>query len=375
MADGARGFRMTEGMIAGVGSNYVEELSSEQLYRRLAGYDRNADRQKLLLSLADYERHHAEAWAGILRARGAPLPPMRSLLKHRMFVGLARLFGVGSVLSAVHKDEVDGIRKYQAQAEAWKGDPAVAEVFRRILPDELSHEIDTLGEARDAAREGGTLRSAVLGANDGIASVLALSAGVAAATTSNTEVLIAGAAALVAGSISMAAANYVSVKAEAEMYAGLERREKAGLTLDRPAKTRQLREAYEKRGFTSEEAERIVDRLSQDDEQFTRALLSERHGLGEEATASNPVRLGLVTGAAFLVAGLVPLLPFFLAPNLRALLAAVVASAVAFFATGVFRSMSTLTSLSRGGLEMVLIGLGSAGLTYGIGLAIAAAIH
>ena len=365
---------MSEAMLAGIGANYVEELSSERLYRRLAGYDRNEERKRLLLTLADYEKRHSDAWAGILRQRGAPLPPPRSLLKHRIFVALARLFGVGSVLSAVHRDEVDGIRKYQAQADAWKDDPAAAEAFRRILPDELSHEIDTLGEARDAAREGGTLRSAVLGANDGIASLLALSAGVAAATSSNVEVLIAGAAALVAGAISMAAANYVSVKAEDEMYAGLRRQEKASLAVDREAKMRQLRTAYEKRGFTSEEAGGIVARLAQDDEEFTRALLSERHGLGE-ASGSSPFRLGLITGAAFFLAGLVPVLPFVVAADVPALLAAVVASGVALFATGVFRSMSTLTSLTRGGAEMVLIGLGSAGLTYGIGLAIAAAIH
>ena len=293
------------------------------------------------------------------------------MFKHRMFAGIARLLGVGSILSAVHRDEVDGIKKYEAQAAAWK-DPAAVEAFGRILPDELAHEIDTLGEARDAAREGGTLRSAVLGANDGIASVLALSAGVAAATTSDLEVLIAGAAALVAGSVSMAAANYVSVKAEAEMYAGLKRQERTSLAVDRDAKLKQLRAAYRERGFTAEEADGIVRRLSQDDEQLTRALLSERHGLGE-ADSSSPLRLGLITGVAFLLAGLVPLLPFLLTSEVTALLIGIVASGVALFATGVFRSMSTLTSLTRGGLEMVLIGLGSAGLTYVIGLAIASA--
>ena len=365
---------MSDPMIEGIRGNYVEERSAERLYRRLAASDSNEERRRLLIGLAEYEHHHAEAWAGLLRQRNVPLPEPRPLLKHRVFAGLAKVLGVGSVLSAVHRDEVDGIRKYEAQAAAWK-DPATAEVFRRIMPDELSHEIDTLSEARDAVREGSTLRSAVLGANDGIASLLALSAGVAAATNSNVEVLIAGAAALVAGAISMAAANYVSVKAEAEMYSGLRRQERSSLGVDRESKVRQLRGAYEKRGFTSEESERIVPRLSQDDEQFTRALLSERHGLGEESEASSPVRLGLITGVAFLAAGLVPLLPFFVTTNVPALLAAVVASGIALFATGVFRSMSTLTSLTRGGLEMVLIGLGSSGLTYGIGLAIAAAIH
>ncbi|HYA58312.1 MAG TPA: VIT1/CCC1 transporter family protein [Thermoplasmata archaeon] len=360
-------------MVRGIGANYVEEVSSETLYRTLAALDKKEDRRKLLLALAGYERKHAELWANILREQGLPLPPGRVIAKHRLFLTLARIFGVGSVLSTIHRDEVDGIKKYNAQALAWK-DPAVQRAFQEILPDEISHEIDTLGEARDAAREGGTLRSAVLGANDGIGSVLALSAGVAAATASGFAVLVAGAAALVAGSISMAASNYVSVKAEEEMYARIRAQERGGIAVDRDAKVRQLQATYERRGFTPSEAESIVRRLSTDDEEFTRALLSERHGIGE-ASFSNPLRLGLITGAAFLLAGAVPLLPFLLMSEVNAILAAVVASAIVLFCTGVFRSMSTLTSLTRGGLEMLGIGLGSAALTYGIGLVIAGAVH
>jgi len=364
---------MDAAMVKGIGDNYVEEVSSETLYRTLAGRDKKEDRSKLLLALAGYERKHAELWANVLRQNGLPLPAGRTIAKHRVYLALARAFGVGSVLSTIHRDEVDGIKKYTAQAAAWN-DPVVQEAFGAILPDEISHEIDTLGEARDAAREGGALRSAVLGANDGIGSLLALSAGVAAATASGLAVLVAGAAALVAGSISMAASNYVSVKAEEEMYARIREQERGGIDVDRAAKVRQLEAAYQKRGFTEAEAAGIVRRLATDDEEFTRALLTERHGIGE-ASFSNPFRLGIITGAAFLLAGLVPLLPFFLLPETSAILAAVVASAVVLFSTGVFRSMSTLTSLTRGGLEMLGIGLGSAGLTYGIGLVIAGAVH
>ncbi len=360
-------------MARGIEGNYVEERSSEALYLALARIDDHPDRGKVLERLATLEHEHAEIWAGLLKGAGVPLPHPRHFFKHRIFGGLARTFGVGVVLAAVHKEEADGIAKYLSQMREWT-DPKVQEAFLRILPDEVSHEMDTLDEARHAAEEGGSLRSAVLGANDGLGSMLALTAGVAAATASDLAVLIAGSAALVAGAVSMAASNYVSVKAEQEVYAGVRHREVQGISVDRPAKEALLRRAYEKRGFTPEEAERLVARLSGKEEEFTRALLAERHGIAE-SSFEDPVRLGAITGGAFFAAGLVPLLPFFFIGGTPAVLLAVAASGIALFFSGVFRSLSTLSSLLRGGLEMLAVGLGSAGLTYAIGLVIGGFLH
>ncbi len=356
-----------------VARNYLEEVSSKMLYERLAALDPKPKRRDTLSVLASFEDRHASLWKSVLDHHQYPAPTERMILKHRIFAGLARVFGVTTVLSAVHKDEVDGIKKYHAQLTAWK-DPELTRIFETLLPDEFSHEIDTSNEARSAAREGGSLRSAVLGANDGIGTILALSAGVVGATSSNPEVLIAGTAGLVAGAISMAASNYVSVKAEAEMFTGLRTLERDAIEVDRSTKVLQLTEIYLQKGFSRAEAQSIVARIATDDEEFARVLLAERHGVGE-SSFSNPVRLGLITGVAFGLAGAVPLLPFFFLAPLPSMVVSVAASTVVLFATGVFRSLSTLTSLGRGGLEMVVIGLGSAALTYLIGLGIGGFLH
>ncbi|MDG6912774.1 MAG: VIT1/CCC1 transporter family protein [Nitrososphaerota archaeon] len=364
---------MEASILKGIEENCVEELSSELLYRGLAAIDRKPERKALLEQLARYETSHASLWGQLLEKNGCPKPSPRLILKHRMFLWVARTFGVASVLSSVHKDEVDGIKKYHAQHADWKS-PEIAEVFQQILPDELSHEIDTSRAARNAVRDGGVLRSAILGSNDGVVSILALSAGVVGATFSDKAAIIAGTAGLVAGAVSMAASNYVSVKAEEEMYRGLEALEADAAKVDRGAKVDQLREIYRGKGFSEAESRAIVERLSSNDAEFTRALLAERHGIGE-ASFSSPLRLGTYTGVAFGLAGLVPLLPFFFLPPLPALLVSVVASAFVLFGTGVFRSLSTLTSMSRSGFEMLGIGLGSAALTYVIGLLVAILIH
>jgi vacuolar iron transporter family protein len=258
--------------------------------------------------------------------------------------------------------EVDGIGKYRRQAAEW---PQASAVFSEILPEEIVHEIEIFREMRRDTQRG-VLRSAILGANDGLGSILALSAGVAAATSSSRAVLIAGVSGLVAGAASMAASGYVSVKAEREVLetrAGLER-EAADLA---PAvKQRQLVRSFIQRGLEPAEAERAAERLSREPGALLRAILNDQ-GLADESGFEQPLALSIYTGGAFLLAGAIPLIPFLFAGAGRAVVVSIVLSAAALYLAGLLRSLATLKSFARSGLEMVLVGLGSAGLTYVVG--------
>ena len=147
--------------------NYLDERSSRWMYERLADADREPERAALLRNLAGYEERHAARWAALLAKLGRPVPREARFLEHRILVRIARTFGVGSILGILHKGEVDGIAKYRGQAERWK-DPAAQEAFREILPDEVAHEVDTFDAMRDVGASKGALRSAILGANDGL---------------------------------------------------------------------------------------------------------------------------------------------------------------------------------------------------------------
>lgn len=345
--------------------NCLDEMSSRWMYLALAGLDRKPGRAELLRSLAGYEKEHAEAWADLLRRLNHPLPPEKPFWNHRLLVGLARVFGVGAVIPTLHKMEVDGLGRYKRQADQWK-DPAVGRVFERILPEEMAHEVDTFNAMRRLAATRGILRSAILGANDGLTSLLALVAGVAGATASTGSVLVAGIAGLVAGALSMASSNYVSVKAEQEVYKTQSDLQRDALAVAPGTRSQMVQEIYRQKGLSDKEAETVAKSLMGRPAECLRTLLAEQYGIVQD-NLENSLRQGFVTGLAFAAAGLVPVLPFLVLPVRTATVVSVLLTGAALFVTGVIRSLSTLNPSIKTGVEMLLIGMASAGVTYFIG--------
>jgi VIT1/CCC1 family predicted Fe2+/Mn2+ transporter/rubrerythrin len=369
MASVSAPFRWTDADIREIDANYLDERSSLWMYRALAAADRIPERAVLLEQLASYEEHHAAQWAGLLQKLGRSVPHEKRSLDHRILVAMARLLGVGMVLPLVHRGEVDGIEKYRRQASHWQ-DPDAQTVFTTLLPDEIAHEIETSSAAQEAgAKGGGSLRSLLLGAIDGFASIVALSAGVASATGADRTVLIAGAASVVAGALSMAASEYVSVKAEHDARLAQTRMEGEAAQVAPESKRDQLIHAYEAKGLSADEAARVVGRLQADPNRFLSALVTERYGTGADE-GERPGRQGFLTGIAFALAGAVPLIPFLLLNVHTAIIASVVVTAVALFLAGLFRALSSLHPFVRSGLEMVAVGMGAAAGTYLIGLLI-----
>jgi VIT1/CCC1 family predicted Fe2+/Mn2+ transporter len=373
MAVTATPFRWTEGDIREVEANYLDERSSLWMYRSLAARDHLPERAKLLEELAAFEERHAALWAGLLRKLGRSPPKEHRSIEHRIVVLMARLLGVGIVLPLVHRGEVDGIGKYRDQARRWQ-DPDATEVFQPLLPDEIAHEIETSNAAREAgSKSGSSLRSLLLGAIDGFASIVALSAGVAGATRSDATVLIAGLASVVAGALSMAASEYVSVKAEHEARTAQMRMEGEAAAVAPETKREQLVHAFEAKGLSADEASQAVARLEQDPDRFLSVLVSERYGPSADEN-ERPGRQGFLTGISFALAGAVPLLPYLLLSIPDAIIASVIVTAIALFLAGLFRALSSLQSFVRSGFEMLAIGMGAAAGTFLIGLAIGGAV-
>jgi len=366
-------FRWTEADIGEVEANYLDERSSLWMYRSLAAKDHIPARAKLLGDLAGFEERHAALWAGLLRKLGRPPPKEHRSVEHRLMVAMASLLGVGMVLPLVHRSEVDGIGKYRDQARRWQDPDAVA-VFKPLLPDEIAHEIETSNAAREAgSKSGSSLRSLLLGAIDGFASIVALSAGVAGATHADVDVLIAGLASVVAGALSMAASEYVSVKAEHEARTAQMRMEGEAAAVAPETKREQLVHAFEAKGLSTDEASQAVSRLERDPGRFLSVLVTERYGPSADEN-ERPARQGFLTGFSFALAGAVPLLPYLLLSIPDAIIASVVVTAIALFLAGLFRALSSLQSFVRSGFEMLAVGLGAAAGTFLIGVLIGSAV-
>ena len=156
------------------------------------------------------------------------------------------------------------------------------------------------------------LRAAVLGANDGIISISSLAIGVAAASTTKEPIVLATVAGLVAGALSMAAGEYVSVSSQTDTENADIEREKQELR-DMPEEELQiLAQIYEKRGLTKETAQQVAIELTKAD--ALGAHIRDELGINDISQA-NPIQAAMASGAAFTVGGLMPLLVILFAPK------------------------------------------------------------
>lgn len=174
----------------------------------------------------------------------------------------------------------------------------------------------------------GWLRAAVLGANDGIVSTASLVLGVAAAGAASDSILIAGVAGLVAGAMSMAAGEYVSVSSQADTERADLEREREELASNPEHEHAEMTAIYEGRGLDPELASRVATQLMEHDALSAHA----RDELGiSDATAARPLQAALASAASFAVGAALPLLVVFVTPR-AGLMVAVSASALAFLA-------------------------------------------
>ena len=155
------------------------------------------------------------------------------------------------------------------------------------------------------------LRAAVLGANDGIISISSLAIGVATASTTKDPILLATVAGLVAGALSMAAGEYVSVSSQTDIESADIEREKKELENIPDAEMKILAEIYEKRGLKKETALQVAKELTEADALGTHI----RDELGiNEISKAKPIQAAFASGAAFTAGGLLPLLVTLFAP-------------------------------------------------------------
>jgi vacuolar iron transporter family protein len=195
----------------------------------------------------------------------------------------------------------------------------------------------------------GWLRAAVLGADDGVVSTAALVVGVAAAHSAHSAVLLAGLAGLVAGAMSMAAGEYVSVSSQADTEQADLVRERKELTESPEAELRELQEIYVGRGLDPDLALRVAQQLSKGDILATHA----RDELGiTEARAANPIQAALASAATFSVGGALPLVVAALSPPSRLIPLVTLASLVCLALLGALAARAGGAGRIRGALRV-----------------------
>ena len=217
----------------------------------------------------------------------------------------------------------------------------------------------------------GWLRAAVLGANDGIVSTASLVVGVAAASASHSNILVTGVAGLVAGAMSMAAGEYVSVHSQADTEQSDLARERAELEDDPAAELRELTAIYAARGLDPGLAQQVAEQLMQHDALGAHA----RDELGiSEALSARPVQAALASAASFAVGAALPLAVTALVPG-PGLIAWVSSTAIVFLAAlGVVSARVGGAGLLAGAWRVSFWGALAMAITAGVGTLVGGAI-
>jgi VIT1/CCC1 family predicted Fe2+/Mn2+ transporter len=217
----------------------------------------------------------------------------------------------------------------------------------------------------------GWLRAAVLGANDGLISTSSLVVGVAAAQASRPPVLLSALAGLVAGSLSMAAGEYVSVSSQADSEKADLARERGELATDPAGEHAELARIYGKRGLTPELATQVATQLMAHDALGTHA----RDELGmSEATQARPLQAALASAASFAGGAALPLLVVLLVPLAHVIPVVIGASLVLLFVLGALAARLGGAPLLRAAIRVAFWGAVAMSITALVGRAFGAVV-
>lgn len=209
------------------------------------------------------------------------------------------------------------------------------------------------------------LRAAVLGANDGIVSISNLVMGVAGATSNWSAIFIAGLAALVAGALSMAVGEYVSVSSQSDAEKAFIAREKELLKNHPKEELQNLAEAYMEYGVSTKTAHKVAEELSTHNP--LKAHLRMHFGLDED-DVNSPILAAVSSLIAFAVGGAIPFLTIILVPEAARFWATTVAVAVTLFIVGYFSATVGGASRKRAMARVLIGGLLAMFITYGVGV-------
>ena len=367
--------------IARYRANLQGEIDGAAIYEVMAAAETNPVLRELYRRLAEAEIRHGAVWRQHLEVAGIATEQLRPSWRTRILMWIARRFGPAAIVSTIAERESTDQMMYDAQPEATPGMPGDERSHARLLR-ELSHGRGLEGgtvariEGRHRMSGGNALRAAVLGANDGLVSNLSLSMGVAGASGGGAAVLVAGFAGLLAGALSMAIGEWLSVQSARELYAhqiAVEREELAQVPEE---EEEELALIYQAKGLSAEQA-RATARASVtgDAGRALDTLAREELGIDPDALGGSAWVAAGTSFCLFALGASVPILPFLMAGGLPAIIASVVVSVMALMVVGAAITIVTGASALRSGARQVALGLAAAAITFGLGSLVGAAVH
>jgi VIT1/CCC1 family predicted Fe2+/Mn2+ transporter/rubrerythrin len=366
-----------------------DEMLSARNYRALAEHEQHPEKKAILIRMAEAEDRHADRWAVRLREMGIEVGTYRDtpIEKLRLTMLLKSSSEEAAQMLEAGESQADALyEKMIIAAESESDKQALLDAQREEnahskMLEEMSHSRVTqhpqsrldqiLGRERWHVTAGGWIGQAIYGVNDGLGAAFGVVSGVAGATAANSNfILLSGLAVAVASALSMGSGAYLATKSQREVYDAEMERERHEIESNPEEEQEEMELFYQLKGFSPEEAKKLVGKLAEQPEQLLKALAHEELGLSE-SSFPNQWTSAFSAMASTALGAIIPVLPFIFWSGIEALIISFIISTAAHFAVGASKVLVTGRSWIKSGAEMTLVGLGEAIATYLIGMLIA----
>lgn len=351
------------------------EVDTAFLYNSIAEIQGDENLTRVLQSLASIEKGHAKHMldkiAGVEKSYKMPLPSSKAKFQLK----LGKLFGYSSIISSLATIEkqyaVNLIKNKIEKGEKPTGFEHnhldIIEAVNKNSALNVSGGLLSKFESRHKAVGGNALRAAVLGSNDGLVSNMSLVMGVAGAAVSNNSILLTGIAGLLAGAISMALGEWLSVQSSRELNQRQIELETEELEASPEEEKKELVLLYQAKGMNTEEAQKLADKAFENSQTAIDAIITEELGIDKEELGGSAWEAAIASFILFAIGAIIPLYPFMILDGKNAILLSIASSVVGLFGIGSAITLLTGKSILFSGFRQVAFGLVAAAITYGIG--------
>jgi vacuolar iron transporter family protein len=348
------------------------EVDACFLYKRLAEHESDATIANVFRQMSDIEKGHAEAFARKEKLDLTNLFQPSWRAKTLDIIG--KIFGYDYVLGVLMETEKSISNAIITEKKKHKMPITGAETNHvKILRSILEKEANVTGEqlskfeTRHRSVGGNAIRAAVLGGNDGLVSNFSLVMGIAGATSGQQGVLLAGLAGMLAGALSMALGEWISVTSSKELYENQMEIEMDELKTNPEGEMQELVLIYIAKGIPEAQAKDMAMEIMKDTGHAHEILVKEELGINAEELKGSANEAAIYSFILFSIGAIIPVLPFMFISGIQAIMISVAASAFGLFLIGAAITLFTGKNVWYSGFRQVLFGLGAAAITFGIG--------
>ncbi|MFZ1527984.1 MAG: VIT1/CCC1 transporter family protein [Ferruginibacter sp.] len=348
------------------------EVDASFLYGLLAEKEEDPNVALVFWEMSEIEKSHAVSF---MQKNGMDLSKMPAPSgRARVLKTIGKVLGYDYILGVLldtEKSISSSIVKARQQTKtaASLSDTAHITILKNILNSNKHISGTNLArfEKRHRSVGGNALRAAVLGGNDGLVSNFSLVMGMAGATGGQEEVLLTGLAGLLAGALSMALGEWISVKSSQELFENQMQLEMDELEHNPEGEEKELALIYQTKGIPPDQAKKMAAEIMSNKDHAHEVLVKEELGINPEDMKGSAMEAAITSFILFAIGAIIPVIPFFFSTGYNAIFMSAAFAAVGLFVIGAAITLFTGKSIWYSGFRQVIFGLLAAAITFGIG--------